>query len=249
MGSTKKVKKERELKIEEQIIDIKKNNEKKAIKKELAKTGKTKNKKVLTEEQLEEELQNISLADLLLFLKEYKDKKRTESNFEALMKCIKVRSYMPLLEKASLMLDICIDLRYSVDKAPELKTIELELKSLFIVLLAYTNIVCSKEELNVLMDFDSYDLLMETGVVDLIKKVCEKDYNKLMDLINQMFSFESISQIFSTLGNFDVNAMLEGIKEGSAFLKDFPEEKLKELSVIAGMEDPLVKQISEIVRQ
>lgn len=251
MANTKKENNIKNLEIKEEITELKKEQTKKTIKKEINKTGKVKqNNKIFTEQELEEkEIQTILLKDLLIFLKEYKEGKRTKSNFDVLMKCIKVKSYMPLLEKASLMLDICIDLRYSFDKMPEIKTMELELKSIFVILLAYTNIVYEKKDLEFLMDFETYDLLMETGVVDEIKKVCEKDYNKLMELINQMFNFESIGQVFNALGNFDVESMLEGIKESSAFIREIPEEKLKELSAIAGMSDPLIKQLSEIVKQ
>lgn len=248
MANTKKVNDNKKI---DEIIDLKKESTKKNAKEQIVKTGKVKSTgKVLTEEQLEEkEIQTILLSDLLTFLKEYKEEKRTKSNFDALMKCIKVKSYMPLIEKASIMLDICIDLRYSFDKMPEIKTIELELKSIFIVLLSYTNIEYKKEELEFLMDFENYDLLMETGVVDEIKKVCEKDYNKLMELIIQMFNFESVGQVFNALGNFDTETMLQGIKEGAKFIKELPEYKLKDLSAIAGMSDPLIKQISEIVNQ
>jgi hypothetical protein len=220
----------------------KKELEKKVKEQNLKEEFKVKDSKVVT--NLEDE--KINFEALVAFLKKYIKGEYSEEAYENLLKKLNIKPYLKMEAKAQLLIAILIDIKYSNNFISEIATVDLEMKKLFKGLLAYTDV--DTFFINyATIEFETFDLFYESGLVDDILKVCEKDYERLDKMIRQAVSFEGIVEANTLMANIQPKEMDKAIKNATKFMQGFDNDALDKLAKIATLQDPIVNDIAKII--
>ena len=220
----------------------KKELEKKVKEKNLKEEFNIKEKEINTT-SVEEKIDFYALID---FLKKYIKGEYSEEAYENLLEKLNIKSYLPMEVKAQLLITILIDIKYSNNFVSEIATVDLEMKKLFKGLLAYTDV--DTFFINyATIEFETFDVLYQSGLVDDILKVCEKDYERLDKMIRQAVSFEGIVEANTLMANIQPKEMDKAIKNAMKFMQGFDNEALDKLAKIATLQDPMVNEIAKII--
>ena len=201
-------------------------------------------KDVNVENNLDEE--KITFEALISFLKKYVKGEYTKEAYENLLKKLNVKPYLKLEIKAQLLITILIDIKYANNFVSEIATVDLEMKKLIKGLLAYTDVDTFFVNYSAL-DFNDIDVFYESGLVDDILKVCEKDYERLDKMIRQAVSFEGIVEANTLMANIQPKEMDKAIKNATKFMQGFDNDALDKLAKIATLQDPIVNDIAKII--
>ena len=220
----------------------KKELEKKVKEQNLKKEFNTKN----SENTINLEEEKINFEELIAFLKKYIKGEYSEEAYENLLKKLNIKPYLKMENKAQLLISILIDIKYSNNFVSEIATVDLEMKKLFKGLLAYTDVDTFFINYATL-DFEDFDVLYLSGLVDDILKVCEKDYERLDKMIRQAVSFEGIVEANTLMANIQPKEMDKAIKNATKFMQGFDNDALDKLAKIATLQDPIVNDIAKIV--
>lgn len=190
--------------------------------------------------------EKINFEQLVAFLKKYIKGEYSEEAYENLLKKLNIKPYLKMEVKAQLLITILIDIKYSNNFISEIATVDLEMKKLFKGLLAYTDV--DTFFINyATIDFEDFDLFYESGLVDDILKVCEKDYERLDKMIRQAVSFEGIVEANTLMANIQPKEMDKAIKNATKFMQGFDNDALDKLAKIATLQDPIVNDIAKII--
>lgn len=190
----------------------------------------------------------ISLNELITFLKKCKGKEITNEAYLVFIDNLDIKKYLPMETKMKLLLNLVIHLTYTEGFVSELAAIDVEVRKAFYCLLAYTNVDLETVEKTPLT-FEMYDLLIDSGLYDDIMKIAGKDYQRLENLIEQAFKFESMFQTYMNMGNIDYQDMKENLKTAQDFLNNFSSEDLEHFANIATINDPLIADLAKMVRE
>ena len=167
-------------------------------------------------------------------------------NFEDLKVRLVVRSYLPVQEKVLCLYKMVIDSDKSIDLPSSIFTIGLDIAAVFDGLIAYTNI-----DLNIhtdLKSYESYDSLYQSGLADYILEFCEKDYNRLVRLLERTVSYDNLVELTETIGAIDSEGMKAVVQEFRRFREETNPAVLKDISDIIRYNDPNLHQLkSEVV--
>ena len=117
---------------------------------------------------------------------------------------------------------------------------------LFKGLLAYTNVDTFFINYNTI-DFETFDLFYQSGLVDDILKICEKDYFRLEKMIRQAVSFEGIVEANTLMANIQPKDMDKAIKNATKFMQNFDNDALDKLAKIATLQDPVINDVAKII--
>lgn len=190
----------------------------------------------------------ITFEVLVDFLKKYVKGEYSEEAYKKLLKKLNIKPYLKMETKAQLLIAILLDIKYSNNFISEVAAVELEMKKLFKGLLGYTDVDTFFINYATL-EFETFDLFYESGLVDDILKVCEKDYERLDKMIRQAVSFEGIVEANTLMANIQPKEMDKAIKNATKFMQNFDNDALDKLAKIATLQDPLVSDIAKIIEQ
>lgn len=112
-------------------------------------------------------------------------------------------------------------------------------------LVAYTNIEPIWD--NTIKNYDSYDILEQSGFIDYVLQFCEKDYNKLARLFERTVSVAHLMSLFEVLENVDgesVKALTTAINK---FTNEADGQLVKDVADIMRYNDPELHQLKEDV--
>ena len=174
---------------------------------------------------------NIKLKEILEDVKSGKD----------FSKKIKVRTYIPILEKGT----ICRKYMFGVGMLdaslldPVLLETECEIKWKFEVLFEYTNIEVEDDD----KTFDNYDMLMSCGVFDFIRKKCEWDCSKMGDFIKSAMGINDMTVVAQILRSANGDEIKSAINE----LKEVVGDKsiVEGLTKLLAFNDPIMNEAIE----
>ena len=190
--------------------------------------------------------EKINFEVLVDFLKKYVKGEYSEEAYKKLLKKLNIKPYLKMENKAQLLISILLDIKYSNNFISEIATVDLEMKKLFKGLLAYTEV--DTFFINyATIEFETFDLFYESGLVDDILKVCEKDYERLDKMIRQAVSFEGIVEANTLMANIQPKEMDKAIKNATKFMEGFDNDALDKLAKIATLQDPIVNDIAKII--
>lgn len=165
---------------------------------------------------------------------------------EELKKQLVVRTYLPMQEKVVALYKVTIDADKSLELASSVFTAGLELALLFDGLLAYTNI-----ETNIIPKewkiYESYDAIYQSGLADYILQYCERDYNRLVRLMERTISYENVKELMDTMGQIQLEVMQETLNEFKKFRESATPEMLHDMADIMKFNDPNLYKIKEDV--
>lgn len=171
-------------------------------------------------------------------LKEILEDVKTGKDFG---KKIKVRTYIPILEKGT----ICRKYMFGASMLdaslldPILLETEYEIKWKFEVLFEYTNIEVEDDD----KTFDNYDTLMSCGVFDFIRKKCDWDCTKMSEFIKSAMGINDMTVVTQILRSANGDEIKSAINE----LKEVVGDKsiVEGLTKLLAFNDPIMNEAIE----
>lgn len=156
-----------------------------------------------------------------------------------------IKSYMPMQEKVIAIVRIILDSDKDYEMPATFFMAGVEIASLFDGLISYTNL-----EQNLTIDdknYENYDLLYQSGFADYILQFCQKDYDRLIHMIERTMSFENLNELTSSMREMNVGA-LEGLtNELRNCKKDLDPEVLRNMADILRYNDPNLGRLKEVL--
>ncbi len=156
-----------------------------------------------------------------------------------------IKSYMPIQEKVIAIVRIVLDSDKDYDMPATFFMAGVEIASLFDGLISYTNL-----EQNLTIDdknYENYDLLYQSGFADYILQFCQRDYDRLVHMIERTMSFENLNELTSSMREMNVGA-LEGLtNELRNCKKDLDPEVLRNMADILRYNDPNLGRLKEVL--
>ena len=190
--------------------------------------------------------ESLNFDELIVFLKKYIKGEYSKDAYINLLQKLDIKSYLKMETKAQILIAILLDIKYSNNFISEIATVDLEMKMLFKGLLAYTNVDTFFINYNTI-DFETFDLFYQSGLVDDILKTCEKDYCRLEKMIRQAVSFEGIVEANTLMANIQPKDMDKAIKNATKFMQNFDNDALDKLAKIATLQDPVINDVAKII--
>ena len=162
---------------------------------------------------------------------------------------ITIAGYMPIYMKR-LYIDLFLEDVGMVEVDTEdFNTVEFvfEVEKLILLglLFRYTNINVD----DIKLSDDDYDLLYQYSFVDEILKVCEKDFNKLKDILGEVYRVDSTISLYKNISSINADEMNGALNEMGNMLSGLSTEQLKHMNSIVSMNDPLMSKIKKQLTQ
>lgn len=170
--------------------------------------------------------------------------KEVEKKFHEIKNQIVVKSFLPLTMKNALVKRAIFDLRTSDDSIDEFPQ-ALEISLLFNVLLAYTNI--EWEDGLEVKDAAFYDILWASGVCDMILEYCRSDYERVVRMVENMFSFENLYKLVETINKMTPDSVEELTKEVKRIRLESNPQILHDYATLARAGDPILHKMADAV--
>lgn len=175
----------------------------------------------------------------------YNPSKENTSKLDDLKRKLVIRAYLPAEEKMVTLYKVVTDADKSMDLASSAFTMGLELALCFDGLLAYTNI-----DTNIIKEakiYETYDLLYQTGLADYILQYCEKDYNRLVRLMERTVSYENLLELMDSVGKVQPETIKEAMEEFKKFREGATPEMLHDMADILRFNDPTLYRLKDRV--
>lgn len=178
-------------------------------------------------------MEKIKLSNILKAYIEFKDNPDEEhwKKVGDLISEIKIREYLPLLDKQLALTIILNKIEYQ-DKDAIATQMNLEIAKVIYGLLAYCINLENDLGFEALLNGFVVDALHTCGLVDAILDICEKDYKVLCESIQSAVNFSNIFRITETMTLFSPEK-LDELKKTT--------EDLRQLTLSSDKIDKLVK--------
>ena len=170
--------------------------------------------------------------------------KEAEKKFNEIKNQIIVKSFLPLTMKNALVKKAIFDLRTSDDSIDEFPQ-ALEISLLFNVLLAYTNI--EWEDGLEVKDAAFYDILWASGVCDMVLEYCRSDYERVVRMVENMFSFENLYNLVETINKMTPDSVEELTKEVKRIRLESDPQILHDYATLARAGDPILHKMADAI--
>lgn len=171
--------------------------------------------------------------------------KQANEALRGLQKRLEVRTYLPMTQKASVLFRATMDSDRPYDDNYAIFTMAMEVAMVFDGLLAYTNVEPVWD--NTIKNYDTYDILEQSGFIDYVLQFCERDYNKLARLFERTVSVAHLMSLLEVLENVDgesVKALTTAINK---FTNEADGQLVKDVADIMRYNDPELHQLKEDV--
>lgn len=177
---------------------------------------------------------NIGLKDII----------KVASNNEDWTKKVRVRPYIPIVEKGTVCRKYMLDFEMMNNGISDSVFLALQQELLwkFDVLFEYTNVSIEKED----KTYANYDLCTTYGIFDYIHKLCETDYVKMRNMIDKSTGIENVNTVFTLLSGFALDETVKSLKETVSQLKD--EKLIEQLNDLVAFNNPALAQFVEANR-
>lgn len=190
----------------------------------------------------------MGLKDIIRICKDFiedSENEKTVKEYNDLLNSIIVKSYMPIQEKVVALVRMLMDNEREIDVESSFFTAGLELACCFDGLLAYTNI---DPEVDIsIKNYENYDIIYQSGLADYILQYCEKDYERLVKMMERTLSFENLREMINSLSSMDSGMLREVVNALKGVKKDLDSETIKNIADIMRLDDPLLTQIKETI--
>ena len=153
-----------------------------------------------------------------------------------------VRSYIPILEKMTLIMTIVSEHIYSIVETQEVKTVEMYKNIFFYIMLSgYAGIDCTNREL---ITYSNYDLLYPI-FAPFILSYCKDDYELIISMLKDSINFYNIKDMNDGIKGINESYLKEVTESNSKLIDDLNNNKdlIHELNQIAAYSDPITKDV------
>jgi hypothetical protein len=146
------------------------------------------------------------------------------------------------MEKQAIILRLIFYTQFDNTSLNENRVLELETRKFWNILLKYTNI--NVDEYEHLCTYDNYDICFAL-MGDWLLTFVEKDYNRIIKMIDDIINLNSIQETLYSLENIDIDKLQKYNKDIETMLNYFNNNSglIKELSEINKLENSNVIDI------
>ena len=90
-----------------------------------------------------------------------------------------------------------------------------------------------------------YDVFWASGVADYILSFCEKDYERLRDMIRMMISFENLKELLEEISKYTPESIDKLTESFKSFTLKANSDVIRNLADIARNNDPILTGVKE----
>ena len=156
-----------------------------------------------------------------------------------------IRNFLPLTQKEAVMLKTLYDIK-AVDTEAQHFASALEVSLTFNALMAYVvNIDYDIEQ--TLKDEIFYDVFWVSGLGDYILSFCERDFNRVKDMVQTMVSFENLKELLEEISKMTPDSIDRFTSTFKNFSLESNSEIIRNLADIARHQDPLFTKVKDSV--
>lgn len=163
--------------------------------------------------------------------------------YNNMLQSLTIRAYLPMQEKVIALVRMIIDSDKDIDVEETFFTAGLELACCFDGLLTYANI---DTEINIeIKSYENYDLIYRSGLADYILQFCEKDYDRLVRMMERTLSFQNLKELTTSLRELNFGELDKTFKALKDLKNETDPEMLKNLASISAMNDPYLNLLKD----
>lgn len=178
------------------------------------------------------------------FISAPEDKEKIAA-YDKMCQGLTVRSYLTMQEKVIALVRIVIDSDKDYDVPASFFTAGVEMACLFDGLISYTNL---EQDLSIdEKNYENYDLLYQSGFADYVLGFCQKDYDRLVRMMERTFSFENLMELTNSIKEMDVGALDNLTNELRNCKKDLNPEILRDMADILRYNDSNLSKLKEVL--
>lgn len=161
--------------------------------------------------------------------------------YNDMLQGLTIRTYLPMQEKVIALVRMIIDGDKDLDVPASMFTASLEIACLFDGLLSYVNI--EPEVDTEIKNYENYDLLYQSGFADYVLGFCEKDYERLVRMMERTFSFQNLTELTDSMRELDTGKLVELKGAIQDAIKSADPEMVKNLADIMRSNDPNLERL------
>lgn len=164
-----------------------------------------------------------------------------------------IRSYIPLLEKMSLLMQVLTKHEISATESTEIKMAELYKDIFFTIVMGAYGLVqinVLNDEDRALMTYENYDKLFPL-FNQYILTYCKEDYDIFMSMLKDSINFNGVMNIVNALENIDNDKITESVQNNAELIKGLQENKelISDMKEIMFATDSNVNKIVQGMKQ
>lgn len=187
----------------------------------------------------------ITLEDCLDAVHKYINGEMTEEQFNDFGAKIKVRAYVPILEKMQLIMLILSNTQVSQNAvSPEIITAELYKNIFYFVTLGtYGQIKLGTKDIQT---YNNYDLMFPL-FDSFIKQFCQKDFDVFKSMLDDAMNLYEVTNVANMTENINIDELKKAGQENRELIKKLNENKelIADLKTIMEFNDPMTKKVIE----
>lgn len=168
-----------------------------------------------------------------------------EEDFDKFLETIEIVKYLPLDKKRDILFLFLMDIKYltSGDEACD-DEIQIEINSLFNILLAYTNI--NTGGYTKLFTKENYDTIYMSGLADYILDFCERDYNKSIDMFRDSLRIDDMLSVKVFMEELEGKNIAKNLKSMKKMIEEMSANGvIDKVNDIAMFNDSIVNNIKQ----
>ena len=197
-------------------------------------------------EELEAKL--VSLEEIIDTTKKYLAGEFSDDEMNEYGQTLKIRGYIPLAEKITLIMNLMNVYEYSDYNSQEIRVADMYKNLFFHILLSgYAFVDCSNIKL---LTYENYDLLYPI-FAPYILNFCSHDFENFKDMMKDTINMYGINNFVEAAESIDIDAMKEATKSNSRFMAQLAQNKdlIEKINNIAIMNDPLTAAVVEELKK
>lgn len=173
--------------------------------------------------------------------------KEAEQAFSDMKAKLIIRNFLPLEQKEYASLKTLYDIN-ALDLESQHFASALEVSLTFNALFAYIANV-DYNVIDFLKDDTFYDIFWMSGLGDYILQFCEKDYERLKNMVMSMVSFENIKALLAEISDMNPDSIERLTESFNSFVVNTKPETLKAMADIMKQNDPTYNRVVDTIEE
>lgn len=170
----------------------------------------------------------------------------TEEEFrDIIAKNVKIKKYKGLVDKDIIISKIMVyaEIVDVENTNPADYCCNLSHRYCFDILMSYTDLTLDKEDKSI----DNYDLIMESGLADIILETCENDYERCVQMIRDALRFKDSMTFEKIMSGFDTDKIDASVGKINEFVNNT--EVMDKVLRLMEYNDPGVEMVKKVIAQ
>ena len=190
----------------------------------------------------------IKLEEIIELVDNFLEGKITQEDLADYGAKMKVRAYLPILDKMKVVIALATRYIYSDTELHEVRVAELYKDLFFYGLLeCYGLVNCSDKSLHT---FANYDKLFPV-FMPFLTSFCETDYKVLKEFLHDALDAYATRDFVEAVNGISTKSLQDATKENRKMLKELEANKelIGDLKEIAAMNNPITKKVIDEIRK